>query len=99
MYFFLTLIFVIPFAVILLAGPQGASGLGSLGSSSGTGLAAPFLLVVPFVYAIVGWAFTALFCLLYNLAARFTGGIAVQVTREIPPPVAPAVQGWGQPQP
>jgi hypothetical protein len=47
----------------------------------------------------VSLAGTALGCLLYNVVASFTGGIAVEVAREAPPAPAPALQGWGQPQP
>jgi hypothetical protein len=97
-YFVLTLIIVIPIALLIAAAPQAqfSSGLGtqpSLGPAAGI-----FLLIVPFVYALVGWLFTAIFCLLYNLAARFTGGIAVEVVHEAPPPAAPALEGWGHPQ-
>jgi len=67
--------------------------------TSGITTAGIFLLIEPFMYAVVGWLLTAIFCLLYNLAARFTGGIAVEVVREALPPPAPALQGWGEPQP
>ena len=98
-YFVLTLILIIPIALLLAAVPQPqvTSGIGtqpSFGPAAGI-----FLLIVPFVYAVVGWLLTAIFCLLYNLAARFTGGIAVEVVREALPPPAPALQGWGEPQP
>jgi hypothetical protein len=63
------------------------------------GGSAIFLLVLPFIYGIFGWILTALGCLLYNLVAAVTGGIAVEVVREAPPAAAPALQGWGQPQP
>lgn len=45
-------------------------------------------LFLPIVYAAVGWMFTALACLIYNLAARITGGIefeAVSVAAAQPP--------------
>ena len=42
------------------------------------------VLLVPILYGLVGWVATALFCLLYNLVARFTGGIGVDVWRNIP---------------
>jgi hypothetical protein len=61
------------------------------------------LIVVLFVaafYAAVGWVFTALACLLYNLAARWVGGIEVAV-QVVPPPPMPMVPstGWGAPSP
>ncbi len=98
-YFVLTVIFVIPLALLLAAAPQGQVSTG-FGNQPSLGAGAwVFLLIVPFVYALVGWLITAIFCLLYNLAARFTGGIGVEVVREAPPPAAPALEGWGQPQP
>jgi hypothetical protein len=98
-YFVLTLIFVIPLALLLAAAPQAQVSTG-FGSQPSLGAGAwVFLLIVPFVYGLVGWLITAIFCLLYNLAARFTGGIGVEVVREAPPPPAPALQSWGQPQP
>jgi hypothetical protein len=98
-YFVLTLIFVIPIALLLAAAPQTqvSTGFGTQ-PSIGSG-AWIFLLIVPFLYGLVGWVITAIFCLLYNLVARFTGGIGVEVVREAPPPPPPALQGWGQPQP
>jgi hypothetical protein len=99
-YFILTLIFVIPLALLLAAAPSipVADGFGRT-TAVNIGGSAIFLLVLPFIYGIFGWILTALGCLLYNLVASFTGGIAVEVLREAPPAPAPALQGWGQPQP
>lgn len=46
-------------------------------------------LFLPLVYAAVGWVFTALACLIYNLAARVTGGIEFEAVpvAVAPPPV------------
>jgi hypothetical protein len=64
-----------------------------------------FILLLPLVYAAFGWIFTALACLVYNLAAWVTGGIefeAVPVAAPVPPvatmppaapPSAPAEPG------
>lgn len=37
------------------------------------------------IYPIIGWVFTAIACLIYNLVARWVGGIEVQVDRVEPP--------------
>jgi glycopeptide antibiotics resistance protein len=99
-YFILTLIFVIPLALLLAAAPQipVADGFGRT-TNVNLGGSALFLLVLPFIYGIFGWILTAVGCLLYNLVAAVTGGIAVEVVREAPPAAAPALQGWGEPQP
>ncbi len=34
-----------------------------------------FSLAAPFLYAIIGFIFTALFCWIYNIAAKYVGGI------------------------
>lgn len=57
-------------------------------------------LFLPLVYAAVGWVFTALACLIYNLAARVAGGIefeAVPVAVPAPPPSAPPVMPPAEP--
>lgn len=73
MYFFLTAIFAIPFGLIALV-----SGLGNeIGFSGG------FILLVPFLYALIGFLFSALGCAIYNLIAKWTGGIEVEVGTEI----------------
>ncbi len=72
MYFFLTAIFAIPFGLISMI-----SGFGSeLGFSGG------LLLLLPFVYALFGFLFVALGCAIYNLIAKWTGGIEVEVGTE-----------------
>jgi hypothetical protein len=49
------------------------------------------------VYPIVIWVGTALACLVYNLAARWVGGIEVQVER--PPQMWTQSPGWMPPHP
>jgi hypothetical protein len=86
-YLFITLIFVVPFALVLAAG-GGQPSVPGQPDFSGAGLV--FLLIIPFVYAGLGWVFTAIGCLVYNLAAGFVGGIEVQIERDepVPPPAA-----------
>ena len=45
--------------------------------------------LIAIIYAAVGWIFTAIGCAIYNLAARWIGGIEVQVEPVVPPPPVP----------
>jgi hypothetical protein len=68
-YFCINLLVVIPMGVITAASP------------AVKGMPPPALLVfVPFAYALFGLIFVPLCCWVYNLSARFTGGIEVGVT-------------------
>jgi hypothetical protein len=66
------------------------------GFDPGTGLVGLilFVLLAAVAYAIVGWIFTAIACLLYNIVAGFVGGVEVQL-EDVSPPPAP---NWGPPQ-
>jgi hypothetical protein len=48
------------------------------------------------VYAVIGWIFTAIGCLLYNFVAGYVGGVEIQLEQLMPPP-PPAVPDWGLP--
>jgi hypothetical protein len=103
-YFVGSLIFVVPFALFFSAMPAipVTDQFGQPIPGGGTVDPAPFavlFLFLPILYAILGWVFTALLCLLYNLVARFMGGIEVQVEPVAPPTAAPELAGWGQPPP
>ena len=63
-YFLITLVVVIPFALVLAAGP--VSMTDSFGNSARVEISPILLLIVPLLYAGLGWVFTALFCLIYN---------------------------------
>jgi hypothetical protein len=102
LYFVLSLIVLIPLALFAAAGPNvfvdpqtGIEYRFDFGSPV-------FIILLAFIYALAGWVFTAIFCLLYNLVARFTGGIEVQVESEAPrpdPAWQPQPTGWPQPPP
>ena len=49
-------------------------------------------IAVALLYSVMGGVFTALACAIYNLAARWVGGIEVQVEAVQPPPAVPS---WG----
>ena len=54
-----------------------------------------FLLIVPFVYAAIGWVMGALAALVYNLVARFIGGLQLDLEQREPQPAA----RWSPPAP
>jgi len=70
LYFFLSLLIFVPIFLISLAIPD--SGRSTIPFLSG-GL---FMLFAPFLYAVFGFIFTALGCLIYNLVAKMIGGFA-----------------------
>ena len=74
-------IFFVPAAIVVVA----------FGRS--TGVAAGGVLIggvlIALVYAAFGWIFTAISCAIYNLAARWIGGIEVQLQPVAPPPPVP----------
>jgi prepilin signal peptidase PulO-like enzyme (type II secretory pathway) len=106
MYALLVGIILIP--ILLLVGAVslqtdvGTTVIGEPGSDLGTGTAgagalgiAGLLLIgllAAVLYGIVGWVLTAIVCLLYNLVARWTGGIEVEVVQAPPPEPVPT---WG----
>jgi hypothetical protein len=56
-------------------------------------------IVAALVYGLIGWVFTAVLCLLYNLVAGWVGGIEVEVDRVEPPAPPPAWMTSTTPQP
>jgi len=94
--------YAIGFAIVLV--PLGVLGVVVSGGNSGAALAAflfaAVLLLV--VYPAILWVVTAIALLIYNLAAKITGGIEVDVERLQPPAgnwpgYAPGYdQGWSQ---
>ncbi len=95
MYMVIVAIFVVPFALLVaIAGTSTGTGDGVQG---GLGAALVLGVVAIFGYGLIGWVFTALACLIYNLVAGWVGGIEVQVETVAPPPTLP---DWGTtPQP
>ena len=81
---------------ILLAGAQQPAFPGMMDMGAGViGLLIGGL-IVSAIYGLFGWIFTAIFCLLYNWVASFTGGVefelkaAPSVTAQpVPPAAAP----------
>ena len=94
-YLILSAIVAIPVALIVSATPVTVTD--QFGRTVTMQLSPLFILLLPLVYAAFGWIFTAVACLVYNLAASVTGGIefeAVPVAAAPPalttaPPMAP----------
>ncbi len=84
MYFIGFLIILVPLVLIFSIAQVTVTDASGQQSTFGVGGGLVFLLLVPILYGIVAWVGTALFCLLYNLTARFTGGMGVDVWRNLP---------------
>jgi hypothetical protein len=85
LYFLITLIVFVPFVIIgAIAAPQPGTSLGP-GQPVVAFDSRPLLIVLaialPILYGLLGWLITAVSCLIYNLAARFMGGIEFELTQ------------------
>ncbi len=58
-----------------------------------------FLLIIPLVYAAIGWVMGALGALVYNLVARFIGGVQLDLEHRDPQTAAWAVPAASAPPP
>ena len=76
MYFILTAIFMIPFALIVLVA---GSAIGGEGGFFGGLFGGVFMIFMPIVYGVLGFVFVAIVCLLYNVIAKFVGGIEIEL--------------------
>ena len=63
-----------------LAGAQGLEGLGPLGAMFGVGA----IVIMPIVYAVMGFIGSFIFALIFNFAAGLTGGIEVETKQPLP---------------
>ncbi len=90
--FVISLLFIIFIALVLL--PARNSALEEqLGLSLRGGVVV--LLVLPFLYAAVGWVMGAISALVYNLVAGFTGGIQMDLDGlPVAPPVTPVAPAY-----
>jgi hypothetical protein len=73
-YFVVSIFFAIPFALFSSSIP---------GNAPGPHLSPALFIVMPFIYAIFGLVFIPLGCWIYNLAARFVGGLEISVTDKV----------------
>jgi len=70
-------IFILIAVVAAFAPQHGQSG--AMQAGLGVGMAAVFAVLAPIMYGAMGFIFGALGGLIYNLVARWTGGIAFEV--------------------
>ena len=89
-YLILSAIVAIPVALIVSTTPVTVTD--QFGRQLTMQLSPVFILLLPLVYAAFGWIFTAVACLVYNLAAWVTGGIEFEAVpvAAAPPPVTAA---------
>lgn len=73
-----SLFFVIPMAIVFSFMPM----VDAQGSPVNAAFPASMLLLMPILYFILGYLSTLLFTALYNVIARFTGGIAFELAEE-----------------
>ena len=84
-YFLISLVFVLPISLIaLLVGSSGNKGTGILPAAFG----GVILFILPIAYGIIGFVMVALSAALYNLVARYVGGVEIELNSEdsAPPP-------------
>jgi len=72
-YFFMSLIFVIPMIYINANSPAAKGG-------PGPHFGIWFFVLLPFLYALIGLILVPLGCWVYNMAAKVVGGLQVTVT-------------------
>ena len=70
-YFFVSLVFVIPMELVALLVPAPAS--------SKAHLSPALILLFPFIYALAALVLVPLGCWIYNIAAKLVGGLVVTV--------------------
>jgi hypothetical protein len=71
-YFATSFIFVIPMALVTTFAP--------MPPGPGTKIGPAMLMLLPFLYALGGLILVPIGCAIYNLAAKFAGGLEVTVT-------------------
>ncbi|MFD1096001.1 hypothetical protein [Salegentibacter chungangensis] len=77
-YFLVMAIFMIPIGIIsLVAGGFGGHDLPFFPFAGGI-----FFFIAPFIYALISFIMVSIGCLIYNLVADYTGGIAVEIQTE-----------------
>lgn len=72
--FFISLVVLVPFALI-----GGLAGIVGGSSFPAFPFAGAFVLVIPFIYGIVGFIMTAISCAVYNIISAWMGGIEVEI--------------------
>jgi hypothetical protein len=90
--FVITLVFVLLVALVVLPMGSFPAGVDYPGPFDRmrmpSGSIIGFVVLVPLLYAAIGWVMGALTALVYNLVARFTGGLQLDLEQRMPPPPA-----------
>jgi hypothetical protein len=71
-FFILSLIMVVPMMLVM-----GIAGVFS--DNMGFAFGGAFMIFMPIMYAVIGFLFTALWCWMYNVVAKWIGGIEIEV--------------------
>jgi len=74
-YFFLGLVIVVPMFLFM-------SAIKEVTDTSLPFFGGAMMFLIPFFYALIGFIFTAIGCAIYNVVARWTGGIEIEVEVE-----------------
>lgn len=77
-YFLISLVFVLPIGIVTLL--LGSSSKGSAGFPAIFG--GVFLLVLPVIYAVLGFVMVAISAALYNFVAKHVGGVEIELNSE-----------------
>ncbi|HEX6475217.1 MAG TPA: hypothetical protein VF114_09070 [Candidatus Limnocylindria bacterium] len=96
-YLILSAIIFIP--VALLVGTMPITTVDQVGQPVSVRISPIVFLFLPLIYAVFGWIFTAIACLIYNLAAWITGGIEFEAVPVAPAPPRPVVYDSAPPPP
>ena len=76
LYFIFTALFLIPFGLFfMVAGTAFGDDVGIFGALFG----GVFILFLPVIYGVIGFVFVAIGCLIYNLLAKYVGGIELEI--------------------
>jgi hypothetical protein len=86
MYVIVVAIVIVPLAVLVAIGGTAFRGDVAAGGAGFIGVSI-FGLFAALAYGAIGWVFTALACVLYNVAAGWVGGIELQL--DVVAPAAP----------
>lgn len=91
MYVVIIAVVAIPFLLLIAVAGVSLSGGQSAGAGA-IGVVAALLgaVLVALFYGLIGWVFTAIACVVYNIAAGWVGGIEIQVEPVAPPQPPPA---------
>lgn len=83
-YFLISLTFILPMALITLLLPIFFGSLsGQKSGFSGATLGGVFLLLMPLLYAAIGFVMVAITAFIYNLIAKRIGGVEIELDSEV----------------